>query len=165
MSIAHTPPTHLHRPHVNSWLLAVIVLAAALAGLGTWVLIDRYAGGGGATQDATALADRWDAAFNARDATALAALMTNDVQMRSLGDNAVGSKTIANGIASYAVAHMERVSPVTVHGDFATWFVRYTEPGRTGTFLSVFQLKDGKILRIWGFEPGITPPLDNAVRS
>ena len=163
VSTTHAPPVHVRRPHINPWLVAVVALAAALVALGSWVLVDRYAGGDSATSDATTLIDKFDAAFNARDANALAALMAKDVEMRSLGDTAVGRDTIANGIASSAIAQMERVSPVTVEGDFASWFERYTEPGQTGTFLSVFQLKDGKILRIWGFQPGVTPPFDNAV--
>jgi hypothetical protein len=165
MSTTHVPSPALRRPHASLWLIAVVVLAAALVALGAWVIVDRTSGGDSATQDATALADKFDAAFNARDANALAALMTKDVEMRSLGDTAFGNETIADGIASFAISQVERVSSVMVHGDFATWFVRYKEPGRAGTFLSVFQLKDGKILRMWGFEPGVTPPFDNAVSS
>jgi hypothetical protein len=143
--------------------VAVIALAAALVALGSWVLVDRYTGGDSTTRDATTLIDKFDAAFNARDADALAALMAEDVELRSLGDTAVGRDRIANGIATYAAATMERVSPVTVEGDFASFFTRYTEPGSTGTIVSVFQLEDGKIVRIWGFEPGVTPPFDNAL--
>jgi len=36
----YAPETHRHRVHVNPWLVAVIVLAAALVALGAWVLID-----------------------------------------------------------------------------------------------------------------------------
>jgi SnoaL-like protein len=163
VSTMHAPRVHVHRPHVNLWFVAVLGLAAGLIALGSWVLVDRYTGSN-ATKDATTLIDRFDAAFNARDANALAALMAPNVQMRSLGDVASGRDTIANGIASQAIAKMERVSPVTVNGEFATHFERYTEPGATGTFVSVFQIRNGKILRIWGYQPGLTAPFDNAVR-
>ena len=85
--------------------------------------------------------------------------------MRSLGDTAVGADAIANGLADASASglRVERIAPVTVEGDFATTFNRYTEPGLTGTMLATLQLEDGKILRIWGFEPGVTPPFDNAV--
>ena len=85
--------------------------------------------------------------------------------MRSLGDTATGRNAIAQGLAGASASglRVERIAPVTVEGDVATTFTRYTEPGLTGTFLAALQIRDGKILRIWGFEPGITPPFDNAV--
>jgi ketosteroid isomerase-like protein len=157
---------YLPRRHVSLWVVAVVGLAAALVALGTWVLVDRYAGGGGATQDATTLIDNFNTAINTGDRKALTAVMTTDVALRSLGDTAAGRDTIAPALAAAAsarVVRLERVSPVSVHGDFATFFQRYTEPGRAGTFVAVLQLRDGRILRIWGFEPGVTPPFDNAV--
>ena len=72
---------HVHRPHVNWPLVAIVGLAAALIGLGSWVLVDRYAGGGGATQDATTLIDRFNAAVSANDAKAASALLTFDVEV------------------------------------------------------------------------------------
>jgi hypothetical protein len=57
---------------------------------------------------------------------------------------------------------VERVAPATVEGQFASTFIRYTGLG-SGTFLSVCQIKDGKILRVWGYQPGETPPFDTAV--
>lgn len=71
MSTTYAPA---HRPHSNGWLVAVIVLAAALVALGTRVLIDRYARGGGATQDATTLIDDLDTAFSTGDASAIPSL-------------------------------------------------------------------------------------------
>ncbi len=41
MTAAHPPISHQHRSRINPWIVAVIVLAAALVALGTWVLIDR----------------------------------------------------------------------------------------------------------------------------
>jgi hypothetical protein len=37
----HVRWPHMRRPHVNPWLVAVVALAAALVGLGTWMLVNR----------------------------------------------------------------------------------------------------------------------------
>ena len=159
---------HVHRPHLNLSLVAIVGLAAALIGLGSWVLVDRYAGGGGATPDATRLLDNFNTALNAGDATALAGLLAPNVEARSLGDTMVGAQPIANGLAkahSDAGLHVERIAPVTVEGEFATTFQRYTEAAGSGLMQSTFQIKDGRILRFWSFQPGATPPFENAVVS
>jgi hypothetical protein len=41
MTAVQSPVSHQHRFHVNPWMLAAIVLAAALVALGVWVLVDR----------------------------------------------------------------------------------------------------------------------------
>ena len=41
MSTAYPPHTHLHRPHLSIWLIAVVALAAALIGLASWVIVDQ----------------------------------------------------------------------------------------------------------------------------
>lgn len=162
--------TYPHRiqvrfPHVNVLLVAVVGLALALVGLGSWVLVDRYAGGGGATQDATALIDKFNAAGNAGDASALVALVTSDVVMRSEGSVITGAQALGGAatVASFQGLRVERIAPVTVEGDFATTFLRATQPGSVRTMLAVNQIKDGKIFRIWGFDLGVTPPFENAV--
>ena len=58
---------------------------------------------------------------------------------------------------------VERVAPVTVDGDFATTFMKYTSVSAGGTEVGVFQLEEGKILRYWFFKLGATPPFDDAV--
>ena len=59
---------------------------------------------------------------------------------------------------------VERVAPVTVNGEYATSFVRLSAPGYGSAIsISVFQMKDGKIVRQWNFVPGQTAPFDNAV--
>ena len=158
---------HVHRPHVNWPLVAIVGLAAALIGLGSWVLVDRYAGGGGATQDATTLIDRFNAAVSANDAKAASALLTFDVEVwMPSGSKIVGPK----GFATYALGpglHVQRTAPVTVEGDFATTFVSFTLPstqaGQQGHAVMVFQLAGGKISRAWIFQLGVTKPFDNAV--
>ena len=165
MSTSYAPPAHARRPHVSLRLVAVVSVAAALVGLGTWVLVDRASDGGGAGREATTLIDDFNAAINGGDENAIADLLAKDFEGRSLGDTAVGADTTATGLASASARglRVERVAPVSVEGRFATTYVRYTEPGLTGTIVSVFQIADGKILRLWGFEPGVTPPFDNAV--
>jgi len=165
VSTTHAPPVHAHRLHVNAWLVAVIALAAAVIALGSWVIVDHYTGGDGATQNATTLIDKFNAAGNAGDAKALAALVTSDVVMRSEGSVITGAQALGDAAASASALGMrvERIAPVTVEGNFASTFIRAAEPGSDRTLIAVHQLKDGKISRFWGFELGTTPPFDNAV--
>ncbi len=165
MPATYAPPLRLHRPHVNLWLVAVVGLAAALVALGSWVLVDRYTGGGGATQDATTLVDDLATAVTAGDAKAISGLYASDaVFVTAGGDRFVGRKDVTNVVMAPSSfdLHLERIGPVATEGDFVTAFVHYSD-GMEGTELTVFQLKDGKIVRQWAFEVGLTPPFDNAV--
>jgi hypothetical protein len=59
---------------------------------------------------------------------------------------------------------LERVGPLTVSGSYATQILAATgmgEPARR--LLSVSQIRDGKIARIWTFLLGTTAPFDNAL--
>jgi hypothetical protein len=48
MSTPHAEkPHHVRWRHVNPWLVAVVALAAALAGFGTWMLVNRHTLGTG----------------------------------------------------------------------------------------------------------------------
>ena len=159
----YAPEVHVDRRHVNYWLVAVAALAVAFVALGTWVIADRYAG----PDDTTALIDDLSAAWSTGDVDALNSLYTSDAVAIFGGDMTVsGLKAITGGVPS-AVAEgltVERVAPVTVDGDFATTFVRYTtNSGQEGTMVAVFQLEDGKIVRHWDFELGVSAPFDNAV--
>lgn len=157
---------HVQRPHVNRWLVAVVGLAAALIGLGTWVLVDRYAGGTSATQDATTLINKAEAAWNTGDANAIATLYTSDATVVALGDTYTGATAIARTVAGLHAAgfSLQRVAPVTFSGDFATTWGEISGAGIAKTpALAVFQLKDGKIVREWAFGIGMTEPFTNAV--
>ena len=164
--MTHTPPTHLHRLHVNLWLVAVVVLAATLVGLGTWVLVGRYAGGGGAAQNAATLIDGSNTAISNADAAALASFYTpNAVITRDDGGVTAGAEAI-RGLVPMTQAldyKVWRVAPVSVEGDFATTFLQYTSTISEGIEPAVYQLREGKILRMWFFKLGGTPPFDNAV--
>jgi ketosteroid isomerase-like protein len=155
----HVPEIHVRRLHVNVWLVAVVGLAAALVALGTWVLVDRYAGGGGATQDATTLIDDFNAAITAGDADAVAALITSDFETWTTGSDLYTADEFLARATSPLGA--ERIAPVTVEGDFATTYV--TVSAVANPLVAVYQLEDGRIFRLWGFELGSTPPFDNAV--
>jgi ketosteroid isomerase-like protein len=165
MSVAHAPSVHAHRPHVNPWLVAVIALSAALVALAAWVIVDNYTGGDTATKDATALIDDFNAASSANDAAAAKALMTNDTVLWSNGDVIKGADAWASAIAGTPGLIVERLSPVTVNGDYATTFARFAVtslPGIDGPTIQVYQLENGKIARLWMFVPGMSQPLDNA---
>ena len=152
-----------HRSHVNLWLVAVIGLVAALVALGSWVLIDRYTG---PEHDATTLIDDLNAAWSAGDAEAVAtffapdAVMTRDDGQQTVGVDAISGLVPLTEASDFQV---ERVAPVTVEGDFATTFMKYTSVSAGGTEVGVFQLEEGKILRYWFFKLGATPPFDDAV--
>lgn len=153
---------HVGRPHLSLWFV-VAALAAALVGLGAWVLVDRYVGGGGATQDATSLIDRFNAAAT-NDGAAVSALLTSDAVLWSAETPIVGAKAIANQIANTPGLLIERVAPVTVKGNFATTFIRFSAVGgaiKNAPMLMVTELKDGKIFRIWTFALGETTPFNN----
>lgn len=164
MSTMYAPPVHAHRPHVNIWLVAVLGLAAALVALGTWVLVDRYTGGDAATQDATTLIDEFGAASSASDGKAAAALLTSDAVLWSNGNTISGRKAIVTEIETTPGLRVERTAPVTVEGEFASTFSTFTV-GAAGIteapMATVYQLKNGKIFRLWDFALGVTPPFDS----
>lgn len=157
---------HVHRPHINLWLVAVVGLAAALVGSGAWVIVDRYTGGGGATDNATALIDESNAAISNADAAALSSLYTRNAEITrddggvTVGAEAIGALAPMTKMVSYRVW---RVAPVSVEGDFATTFLQYTSATGEGTDIAVYQFREGKILRMWFFKLGTTPPFTNAV--
>ena len=165
MSSVYAPPVHEHRAHVNRWLVAVVGLAAALVALGTWLLVDRYTGGDTATQDATTLIDGFGAASSAHDGEAAAALLTSDAVLWSNGTTISGRQAIADEIATTPGMRVERTAPVTVEGEFASTFSTFSVPVAgvdRAPMITVYQLKDGKIFRLWDFALGVTPPLDSA---
>ena len=164
MTTMHAPEIGVHRRHIDLWRVAVIGLAAALVALGAWVLVDRYTG---PEYDAATLVDDLGAAWSTGDADAIRSLYTTDaIVVTAWGDRYVGLDQIVDEVSG-AVGigfKTERIAPVTVEGDYATTFLRYsTAGGEEGTLVSVYELQDGKILRMWDFEPGVTSPLTNAV--
>jgi hypothetical protein len=118
-----------------------------------------------AEENATTLIDDFNGAINSGDAAALAGLMAKDVAVRSLGDTLTGADEVASGLAAASGRRPADRAGRARHGrgEYATTFNRYTEPGASAIFLATFQLRDGKILRLWGFEPGVTEPYDNAL--
>jgi hypothetical protein len=164
MTTLHAPDVGVRpeRPGVTKALWLIVgILAAGLLALGTWVLVDRYTG---PERDATALIDDLATAWSTGDVDAISALYTSDaVLVTAWGSRYIGVKGIAYEVPGAASIgfEVERIAPVTVEGDLATTFIRYSDAsGEEGTLLSVFQLENGKILRQFDFAPGVTPPLD-----
>lgn len=169
MAIMHEAPTHVRRPRVNLWLVAVIALAAALIALGAWVLVDRNtsssAPGRASPEVATMLADRI-AAMNREDGPAAAVFYTKDAIMQE-EDNAIvqqegppglvtkGRKQIAARLQflSEAGLRIERVGAPIQMGRFVGEAVRFYEFGGSGTGegVLVFELdkSSGKIAHQW----------------
>jgi hypothetical protein len=159
----YAPEAHRHRGlHVNPWLVAVVVLAAVVVGLGTWIVVDQNTGGDSATENATTLIDDMYAAIDAKDAAAAAAMFTPGATFWAGETIVVGREDIRSVFETLIGAgyRVERVAPVTVDGDIATTFAE--EAFTLGPALQVFQLKDGKISGLWKFEFGSTPPFDTA---
>lgn len=163
MSTTHAPPVRLHRPHVDVWLVVAIGLGAALVALGTWVIVDRTSGGDTATQNATALIDNVNTAFSTGDASAISSYYASNAVIRSFGTNETYTGVAAISELADGSFTVERISTVTVNGEYATTFVKISSGPQTATTISVFQIKDGKVVRQWNFAPGQTPPFDNAV--
>jgi hypothetical protein len=90
---------HVHRRHVNPWLVAVLVLGAAVIGLGAWVVVDQTTSSSRqdlASSEVTAMLDARVAAMNRAlstsrspssslsDAKAIAAFYSNDAVMEEI---------------------------------------------------------------------------------
>jgi hypothetical protein len=153
--------------HVDPWKVAVVVLTAALVALAAWVVIDNVTAGDSATEDATALIDDFSAAATANDGARAMTMLTDDAVLWSNGDVITGAKAWADAITSTSTLTIERIAPVTVEGEYATSFARYGVPGagyEPATSVFVYQIRDGKIARLWAFVLGVTEPLDNTAR-
>ena len=165
----HAAPVHAHRVSFNPWLVAVVLLGAAVIALGAWVVIDQIRGGDSAAKDATALIDNFNSAAVANDGAKARSMMTPNVVLTSNSDVITGAKAWADAIDTTPTLVLDRVAPVSVEGDYATTLIRYGVPGvgyepRTSVWL--YQLKDGKIARAWGFVTGVAgSPLENALPS
>lgn len=166
----HGHRIHLVRSHINPWLVALIAAAGLLA-LGSWVLVDRYAGGSTPEQSATALIDKYNAAISAHDWNAAAAFFTRDAVYYDGSNQLVGRNNIRlemQGIPASLDYQVKRIAPVIVAHDkagheFVTTFAN-EEPAIPGPVPQVYQLKDGKILREWEFAFGTAPLADAVLR-
>lgn len=154
---------------MQGWLLTVVVLAAALIGLRAWVIVDHTGGGGGsATKDAATRGDtdgQVRRGAQNRQSRRAQGMVAPNIVMRSEDNVVKGVDTLIGRarISAMTDLKVERIAPVTVNGDFAATFIRATEGGISRVLLSVHQIKDGKIPRVWAFDLGTTPPFDNAV--
>ena len=146
LSVAHAPQARAHRPHINPWLAAVLVLSAGLVALGTWTIVDRSAE---PVPAATRIVDDLNAAVNAGDAEAVRALFKPDAVFQvSTGENIKGLHNVVNtALIPHAIrSRIERVGPVATTGNSAASFI--TVGGTGGMELVVLQLEDGKIVRM-----------------
>jgi hypothetical protein len=159
--VGTAPPVHRHL--TTALWVVVGVLAAALVALGAWMVVDRYTG---PEYDATTLIDDQANAWSSYDVDGVRAAYTDDAVLVSpYGDTITGMDELIGNVeaAKSSGLKIERIAPVTIEGDYATTFQRASAGAQEGTWVSVFQLQDGKILRQWDFAPGVTAPLDNAV--
>jgi hypothetical protein len=144
------------------WVI-VGVLAALLVALGVWTIVDRYTG---PEHDATALVDDLTTAWTNGDTGRLGELYRFDATFAGAdGSTANGSVDIRTLVPTTKRLGLEvaRVGPVAVGDDLYAAFVDYSYRGETGTWLTVLQVENGKIVRHWDLEAGVTPPLTNAL--
>ena len=156
----YVPEVHTRRPHVNVWLVAVIALAAALVGLGIWVLVDRTTSsatpGLASPEVASMLEDRL-AALNSGDAEAISTFYTANAVLEehdvtptrvTRGSEAIGS-AIAFYVNSYGM-QLERVSPIIQTGRGVAEAVTYPpDPSSGWTLVYLLDRDSGKITHQW----------------
>jgi hypothetical protein len=151
-----------HRHLTTALWIVVGVLAAALVALGAWMIVDRYTG---PEADATALFDDLASAWSSYDEAAVRSVYAPDaIYIGAGGDSYTGVDSIVTNVPAVQAinAEIERIAPVTVEGDLSSTFVAFRSDTINETWLTVLQTEDGKIVRHWDFQAGMTPPLDNA---
>lgn len=161
----YAPPVHVrHRPHIELRLGVIAALVVALVAFGSWVLVDRYASGGGSTTPNPAtLIDKFYAAESAHNTAAIKALWTTNgviwVHGQRLSVNELTKRWMhVSGV------QVHRVAPVIGWGhNFATTITRLESYANINTppmppMIEVVQTKNGKIFRLWEFFVGSTSP-------
>jgi hypothetical protein len=102
------------RPRRVWWIVGLSVLALALIGIGIWAIIAANQ-----TDDidvATDLADEWNAAWNANDPEAVAAVFTEDGTFSGVsGETAIGRDRLTGHVVTFSpdVNNGERIGDVT----------------------------------------------------
>lgn len=159
--VGTAPPVHRHL--TTALWIVVGVLAAALVALGAWMVVDRYTG---PEADAAAVFDDLTSAWSSYDEAAVRSMYApNAVFTGAGGDSYTGVDSIVTNVPGAKLVNLkvERIAPVTVEGDLSATFIGVTSDSLNTTWLTVLQTENGKIVRHWDFQAGMTPPLDNAV--
>lgn len=160
----YAPETHRHRVHVNPWLVAVIVLAAALVALGAWVLIDQTRSSstpGQASPEVAAMIHNLTAAWNRYDAEATASFYARDAVMEEI--EAGVPRVVSNGSAQItdrfrymlddarSAGVQGRIGTITQIGPYVSTRYSWGTPGTTmGQGFIVDKLDtSGKIAHEW----------------
>lgn len=177
MSSVHVPGTHVGRPHINLWLVAVVALTAALVALGAWVLIDQTRSSsaqGLASSEVTTMLDGWLAAENRYDARAMAAFFAQDAVMEEHDPMVPDGVLVTKGLdqiyqrwqvgADYFRAQGWRVESGGVRsqiGDYVVSTEIFGVPGEkpVGQVVVVDKLDEkGKIAHQWGIVEWLQTP-------
>ncbi|MDX6707030.1 MAG: hypothetical protein QOI48_2876 [Solirubrobacteraceae bacterium] len=143
----------------SRWLaLAVVVLAAGTA---------APAAMSGTSKAPTPLLDRLDAMWSKGDVAAFGSVYGRGavVSYYVSGVRFVGRSQIVQEMQSAHACNytIKRIAPVAVHGQFAATFKTVKGTGACAgpvTFLAVYQIQHGKVVRDWHLLPGTTPPFD-----
>ena len=164
MSTTHHPKVHVRRSRLNPWL-AVVVLAAALVALGSWVAVDRGTRDEPdnlASSEVAAMLKGRIAAMNSYDAEATAAFFSDDAVMEEVENGVLA--TTSNGrqevaarfgyLLSYAktVGLQNRTGTTTQIGPYVAQPYSWSSEGgaTNGQGILVFRLDEsGKIAHEW----------------
>jgi ketosteroid isomerase-like protein len=174
---AYAPETHRHRVHAHPWLVAVVVLAAALVALGAWVIVDQTRSS--STQDlasaeVAAMLNARLAAMNRFDAEAGAAFYAKDAVMEEHDPIIPGGVLVTEGrdqifqrlqaAADYGRGEGWRVEPGGVRsqiGDYVVSTEIFRVPGEQplGQVVVVQKLdEEGKIAHEWAIIDWLQTP-------
>jgi len=171
MPTQHADRMHIGRPHVNPWLVAVVLLTAALVAFGAWVVVDRVTTSptapapsstpGLASPETDAILEDRLAALNAGDAEAVSAFYTSDavLEERDVTPPVVttGSEQIGRRIAGLVNTfgmQLERASPVIEFGLSTAEAVRSPSDPTLGWILVYRFAPNGKIAHQWVLPTG-----------
>lgn len=161
----YTSDTLRQRLKVNPWLVAVVVLAAALVALGMWILIDQMRSS--STQDlalpeVAAMLDARIAAMNRYDAEATTAFFSKDAVLEEIENGALattstGRQEIAARFAyllsiAKSVGLENRTGTTTQIGPYVAQPYSWSSVGDVtdGRGFLVFRLdENGKIAHEW----------------
>lgn len=164
MSVTHAPPTHVQRPHVNPWLVAVIALAAVLIALGAWVIVDQTRSSSTpdqASPEVAAMIQNLTRAWNSYDAEATASFYTRDAVMEEIEEGT--PRVVSNGSAQItdrfrymldaarSAGVRGRIGTITQIGPYVSTRYSWGTPGTTmGQGFIVDKLDaSGKIAHEW----------------
>lgn len=143
------------------WLTRRLTLAAALVAAVTAVAPGTTSA---TSNDPGSLVKRLDSIWTRGDTAAYGSVYAANAIVTFYDSSALdGRAAIVQEMKSLHSGGytIRRVSPIAIHGNYASTFQTAAGAGQSAvTFLAVYQIQHGKIVRDWHLLPGVTPPFD-----